>query len=191
MMSKHNNTVEKERQMIQSALDSAKTASERNRLGQFATPNQLAIEIAEYVNSLLDGGGIHFADPSIGSGSFFSAVLTVLGTTRIESAVGVELDPAFRRTAAHSLWADQGLKVITGDFTQIVANELCPKSPNLILANPPYVRHHHMAKDDKVRLQRLDEETWLASRSMASQDYTSTFSCFRQHGWQMMVLLHG
>jgi methylase of polypeptide subunit release factors len=25
----------------------------------------------------------------------------------------------------------------------------------LILANPPYVRHHHLSKDDKERLQRL------------------------------------
>ena len=53
--------------------------AERNRLGQFATPNALAIDIARYVKSLIgDHSCIHFADPAIGTGSFFSAALAVL-----------------------------------------------------------------------------------------------------------------
>lgn len=149
--------LEQKRQKIQSALDSAKTAAERNRLGQFATPNALAVEIVKYVDLVASAGGIkgeiHFADPSVGTGSFFSAALTVLGKSRIESAVGIELDPAFA-DAAEALWADEGLKVVNGDFTSIVANGVRPNSPNFLFANPPYVRHHHMSREDKERLQQ-------------------------------------
>ncbi len=156
MVAKHDNSVEARRLAIQADLDKGKSAAERNRLGQFATPNALALDIARYVKSLIDrpASGICFADPSIGSGSFFSAVLAVFGPNRIQSAVGVELDPAFAE-AARTLWGGVGLDVVLGDFTRIVAESSCPSAPNVILANPPYVRHHHMHRDDKERLQRL------------------------------------
>lgn len=150
------NSIEARRQAIQAGLDARKSAAERNRLGQFATPNALAVDIARYVESLIGRteGSIRFADPSIGSGSFFSAALAVFGSNRISSAVGIELDPAFA-DAARDLWADAGLEVVRGDFTQVVATGACPSAPNLILANPPYVRHHHIDRKDKERLQRL------------------------------------
>lgn len=151
-----NSLIESRRQAIQSDIDVGKSAAERNRLGQFATPNALAIDIARYVESVLGRtkGSIRFADPSIGSGSFFSAALAVFGSKRISSAVGIELDPAFA-DAARNLWADAGLEVVRGDFTQVVATGSRPPAPNLILANPPYVRHHHMNQEDKERLQGL------------------------------------
>ncbi len=156
MIAHHDNPTETRRQSIQTAIDATKSAAERNRLGQFATPNALAVDIARFVGSLIGPrkGGIRFADPSIGSGSFFSAALTVFGRKRIESAVGVEIDPAFCG-AARDLWADAGLDVVQGDFSRVVANGSCPSVPNLILANPPYVRHHHLDRADKERLQRL------------------------------------
>ena len=119
-------------------------------------PTRLAIDIARYVDSLIDDRkrAVRFADPSIGSGSFFSAALAVFGPKRIRSAVGVELDPAFCE-AARDLWSDTALEVVHGDFTRVVANASRPPAPNLILANPPYVRHHHMDREDKERLQRL------------------------------------
>ncbi len=149
-------SVETRRQAIQADIDTRKSAAERNRLGQFATPNALAVDIARYVELVIGQtkARIRFADPSIGSGSFFSAALAVFGSKRIESAVGIELDPAFA-DAAHNLWANAGLEVVLGDFTRVVANGSCPLSPNVILANPPYVRHHHMGREDKKRLQRL------------------------------------
>lgn len=150
------NTTEAKRQAIQAAIDSTRSATERNRLGQFATPNTLALEITRYVRTLIGSyrHGLRFADPSIGSGSFFSAALTTFEPKYIHSAVGVELDPEFA-DAAQGLWAYAGLDVVRGDFTRIVANGSCPPPPNLILANPPYVRHHHMSREDKERLQRL------------------------------------
>lgn len=156
MVAFENSLIESRRQAIQMDIDSGKSAAERNRLGQFATPNALAVDIARYVETILgqSTGNIRFADPSVGSGSFFSAALAVFGTRRISSAVGVELDPAFA-DAARKLWGDAGLEVVRDDFTRVVANGSCPPAPNVILANPPYVRHHHMSREDKKRLQGL------------------------------------
>ncbi|MBX3410344.1 MAG: SAM-dependent DNA methyltransferase [Phycisphaeraceae bacterium] len=156
MIAHRDNTTEAQRQSMQTAIDATKSSAERNRLGQFATPNALAVDIARYVGTLIGTRkrAIRFADPSIGSGSFFSAALAVYGPKRLKSAIGVELDPAFA-DAARDLWAGAGLEVVRGDFTRVVANGSCPPAPNLILANPPYVRHHHVDREDKERLQRL------------------------------------
>ena len=144
------------RQVLQAKIDAERSAAQRNRLGQFATPNALALDIVAYVRSLLSPGaaGVRFADPAMGTGSFFSAALRVFGPEGISSAIGIEIDPVFC-DAARSVWAEGGLEVIYGDFTRIVANGPLPLRPNVILANPPYVRHHHIAREDKERLQHL------------------------------------
>lgn len=156
MIAQRPDASETRRQAIQLELDARRSLAERNRLGQFATPAALAIEIADYVKSIAAGenGDIRFADPAIGSGSFFSAARTVFGPEQIARAIGVELDPAFC-DAARDLWAASGLRVVQGDFTQLAASDSLPFSPNLILANPPYVRHHHLAREEKERLQRV------------------------------------
>ncbi|MBL8851712.1 MAG: Eco57I restriction-modification methylase domain-containing protein [Planctomycetaceae bacterium] len=149
--------IEAERQSLQTAIDARRTASARNRLGQFATPNPLAVQIVQAANELVAGRRVRFADPSIGTGSFFSAALEVIGRKRIAGAIGIELDAEFA-DSARQLWSAAGLHVVTGDFTRVVANGACPPPPDLILANPPYVRHHHLSRDDKQRLQQLVHE---------------------------------
>jgi adenine-specific DNA-methyltransferase len=160
MIGKNENSIEARRQAIQIELDARKSPAERNRVGQFATPNALAIEIAGYVRSIAGGqlGKIRFADPAIGTGSFYSAALTVFGPRQIESSVGIELDTDFCN-AATNLWEHAGLSVVQGDFTRIVSGNNRPAAPNLILANPPYVRHHHLEREDKERLQALVHQT--------------------------------
>lgn len=156
MPSYHHNVVEHRRQQLQAELDARKSSAERNRLGQFATPYALAEDIARYVASVCrpTTEPIRFADPSVGSGSFFSAALAVFGPERIGTAVGVEIDPAFA-DAARELWSQSRLEVVRGDFTQVIANGSNLPQPNVILANPPYVRHHHIDRSDKQRLQEL------------------------------------
>jgi adenine-specific DNA-methyltransferase len=97
---------------------------------------------------------VRFADPSLGTGSFFSAALSAFGADRIERAIGIEIDSTICATA-RDLWSGSAMEVVCADFTRIVADISRPSSPNLILANPPYVRHHHIAADDKKRLQAL------------------------------------
>ena len=147
--------IEARRQTLQLLLDSQKTAQQRNRLGQFATPAALALDIARYIDTLIDPErqDLCFADPSIGSGSFYSAALATF-SERLQQAIGIELDPAFVE-AATDLWHDCGLDVRKGDFTRLMAGTPLPPRPNLVLANPPYVRHHHLDTQDKERLQGL------------------------------------
>lgn len=140
---------EHNRLALQSALDAKKTQPERNRLGQFATPRALAVDILQYAASLLPPAvKIHFLDPAIGTGSFYSALLKVFPKKRIAEAFGFELDPHYGKPAAH-LWKDTGLTLKLADFTQATPS---PRF-NLIICNPPYVRHHHLHNTEKTRLQ--------------------------------------
>jgi predicted RNA methylase len=141
-------SIEESRQVEQTRLDGLKSAAERNKWGQFATPTPLALSIASYAYTLMGEQAVRFLDPSIGTGSFFSALLETFAQDRIDAAHGVELDPLFAR-AAMELWAGQGLHVDQGDFTQRPAPD---RRFNLVIANPPYVRHHHLSGGDKERL---------------------------------------
>ena len=80
---------------------------------------------------------VSFADPAVGTGSFYSAALQVFGPGRIASAVGIEVDPRFH-AAANNLWASRGLQLVQGDFTEWIADRVGVNQPNLILANPPF-----------------------------------------------------
>lgn len=148
-MSCHNDTTEQQRLALQASLDGQKTQAERNRLGQFATPAALAEDILSYAASLLPSGvKVRFLDPAIGTGSFYSALLKVFPKERIAEALGFELDPYYGEPAAR-FWKDYGLTLKLADFTY------AEPSPhfNVVICNPPYVRHHHLRNGDKSRLQ--------------------------------------
>jgi len=142
-------TLEAQRFSLQTELDAKKTQSERNRLGQFATPTALAVEILKYASTLLPNGeGVRFLDPAIGTGAFYSALRRVFPKERIAEALGFEVDPHYEGPASQ-LWAQSGLVMKLTDFTH---EEPSPRF-NLVICNPPYVRHHHLQNDDKTRLQ--------------------------------------
>lgn len=62
-------------------------------------------------------------------------------------ALGFEIDAHYYRPSSQ-FWSDSGLRIIHGDFF-----EQMPRSRfNLILANPPYTRHHHLDSGLKQRL---------------------------------------
>lgn len=144
-----------QRCVFQSQYDIKQDPRVRNKQGQFATPPQLSLAIAECMAALIkrENSTVHFLEPAVGTGSFYSALLQTLPTEKIASATGIEIDPELARMAK-TLWNAHGLRIIEGDFTKIPLASLAP-TPNLILANPPYVRHHHLAGDEKFRLQRL------------------------------------
>jgi len=141
-------TIEGRRQAEQTHLDALKTAAERNKWGQFATPFELALSLARYAHKTLGEGRLRFLDPAIGTGAFYSAISRAVPAKFIEAATGIELDPLFAE-AAKNLWGKNGLHIVQGDFTK-------QKPPaqrfNLVLSNPPYVRHHHLDSDAKERL---------------------------------------
>lgn len=144
--------IESDRQAAQTTLDSLKSPAERNEMGQYATPFSLAREIVEFVRDthFAETDKIRFLDPAVGTGTFFSALLDAFPKTRIENAVGIELDSKIA-SIAKNLWAAWGLEIVEADFAQLPF----PASPmfNLHLVNPPYVRHHHLNPETKQNLQ--------------------------------------
>lgn len=133
---------------LQAELDGGKTQAERNRLGQFATPTALALDILTYAANLIPASQkIRFLDPAVGTGSFFSAFRKVFSENQIAGAVGFEIDPHYGNPSSH-LWRGTDFTIKLADFTT--------QEPdghfNLVICNPPYVRHHHLQNDDKVRL---------------------------------------
>jgi adenine-specific DNA-methyltransferase len=146
-------TVSKERLQIQVELDSRKTGAERNVLGQFATPPELARQIVRStIPYLAEGEQIRFLEPALGTGSFYEA-LHESARARVHSAVGVEVDPAFAQ-ASSDLWGDHPLRVVNADFTTLDPLTL-GYSANLLITNPPYVRHHHIPSEHKQHLVKL------------------------------------
>lgn len=142
------NKIEQRRLTIQAEIDGKKTQTERNRLGQFATPTALAQDILKYAATIFPAGKVHFLDPAIGTGSFYSALREVFPEDSIAQALGYEIDPCYGEPAL-KLWSSDGLSVKLADFTKATP------SPhfNLIICNPPYVRHHHLDNETKQRLQ--------------------------------------
>jgi hypothetical protein len=141
-------TTEARRQEDQIRLDALKTAAERNRCGQFATPPELALCIARYAREQTGEAISRFLDPAIGTGSFYSAVRQTFTPEAIRGATGIEIDPLFAKSA-EDLWGADGLNIVLGDFTKIEPPQL---RFNLVLTNPPYVRHHHLSGPEKNRL---------------------------------------
>ncbi len=147
-------TTEEVRQEVQKDIDDSKIQEERNRLGQFATESTLAQEMLTYAGHLLPvNRAVSFLDPAFGTGAFYSALLRTVLPSRIERAKAFEIDASYGN-AAKRLWNGTPLDLEISDFTQAKI----PKENaryNLVICNPPYVRHHHIRGGDKIRLQNL------------------------------------
>ena len=132
---------------LQAQCDEQRTQAERNRLGQFATPFSLAEEIVQASLPYLSDQQVYFLDPAFGTGAFYSAVLH-LSPKRVVSASGYEVDPHYG-LPAKKLWAETDLHLQINDFTTANINE---PFANLLICNPPYVRHHHISSAGKKAL---------------------------------------
>ncbi|EGR0532132.1 MULTISPECIES: Eco57I restriction-modification methylase domain-containing protein [Gammaproteobacteria] len=143
--------LENQRQILQAELDAQKTQEERNIMGQFSTPNMLANDILTHAKNIIPTRGkVRFLDPAFGTGSFYSALNNVFSESRIEAATGFEIDEHYGKPAS-KLWEGTDLNYQLADFTKQNPPAEDEKY-NLIICNPPYVRHHHI-KEQKERLQ--------------------------------------
>ncbi len=147
------NSAEKERTFFQNTLDAKKSIEKRRRLGQYATPIKLAKEITAYGLTLLDGiANIRFLEPAMGTGAFFSALLSKTGSDKIDYAVGFELDPDYV-DAARKIWQGQDkFRIILDDFTKV---KYVTGSINFLISNPPYVRYQYIPQEEKIRMNSL------------------------------------
>jgi predicted RNA methylase len=174
-------TLEAHRLELQADLDAAKSKSERNRIGQFATPPALAAAILEQTRWLLPATQpIRFLDPALGTGAFFSALFSVFPDERIAFAHGYEIDPHYGE-AARLLWRDHRAEVVIDDFTCATLPTSDDERFNLIICNPPYVRHHHLAADTKKRLQAQVAQTAHAKISGLAGMYA--YFILLAHAW--------
>jgi hypothetical protein len=149
---------EKARVLLQKQLDSAKTQTERNQLGQFATPIALATDIVESAQALLPSDcKIRFLDPAFGTGSFYSALLQQFPLSQFASAVGYEIDPHYGDEAI-KLWKNTPLQLHIANFLTATPPNYNEAKANLLICNPPYIRHHHLSKEKKLWLQRTTEQ---------------------------------
>ncbi len=157
--------IEAARLAWQARLDGARTAEARNRLGQFATPPELASALTRLALPYLPPGPLSVLEPSVGTGSFFSAALGVL-PGRVARLRGVEIDEDYAAAARASFPAAE---VSTADFLS-----LPPKRRfDLVLANPPYVRHHHIPAEKKL--------LWVARSSAVAGEPVSGLSGLYVH----------
>jgi adenine-specific DNA-methyltransferase len=145
--------IETQRQMIQRELDLLKTQEQRNILGQFSTPTILANDILRNALKLMPTDEkIRFIDPAIGTGAFFSALMNnIFLPACIEAATGYEIDEHYGKPS-RDLWSESILDYQLNDFTKVAPLINESKKFNLIICNPPYVRHHHI-NGQKERLQ--------------------------------------
>lgn len=141
--------IETRRLAIQSQLDAQKTRTERNKSGQFATPVPLAIDILRYSKTLLSPSEqIRFLDPAFGTGSFFAALLQIFPPSRITNARAYEVDLHYGQEAVR-LWQNTPLTLKIADFTKTPPPISNKDKANLLICNPPYVRHHHLTPAEK------------------------------------------
>lgn len=174
-------SLEQERLIEQRRLDSQLSRELRNEAGQFATPPALADDIAKAAARFCEFEQIRFLEPAVGTGAFFAALLRNFPKESISLAMGVELNAASAESAKR-LWGAKGLNVINHDFTAIeITNHDTERAVNLILTNPPYVRHHHLGKDEKLRLQKLASQ--VVGRDVSGLSGLYTYFVLAAHQW--------
>lgn len=178
---------ERRRLAFQRMLDEANSHEDRNRMGQFATPPVLARAMLRHARTFSPEVPVRFLDPSIGTGSFYSALLATFAPDEIASARGVELDEAFG-DAASTLWAETGLVVTPGDFT--VTEPPPPgERATLVVANPPYARHHHLEASEKRRL--AEQSAQVAGVAPSGLSGLHAYFLYLCHAWMAPGALAG
>ncbi|MEK7414184.1 MAG: SAM-dependent DNA methyltransferase, partial [Planctomycetota bacterium] len=180
-MQHHPDALEQRRCALQAELDGHKSQAERNKLGQFATPTQLARDVLAYGLALLpEAMPVRFLDPAIGTGSFYSALRSTPTGRPEQSAIGFEIDPHYGEPAK-TLWQGSPLQITLADFTHQTPPADDKQRANLLICNPPYVRHHHLNGDAKIRLQAA---AWGASQ-VALSGLSGLYCYFMAlaHGW--------
>lgn len=129
------------RQELQKEYDATHSQLERNIKGQFATPHELALSITKDALGRLDGVK-NALEPSCGTGSFVSCLRECSPSTTV---VGIEKDPAVYEIVKE-LWKDDKTTLLNCDFFDAL-DGIGPF--DLLVTNPPYSRHHHLAAKEK------------------------------------------
>lgn len=157
-------TVEEQRYQMQCSIDASKTLRQRNSMGQYSTPFELACDIVSSVLQFFPNRkSLRAIEPACGTGVFFSALENALGEGNIRGSLGFEIDPTYQRPAA-MLWREQGIDIRCANFLHQRPDRLFP----LLIANPPYTRHHYIKTEEKTFLQSaVKTQTGLSISGLA------------------------
>jgi hypothetical protein len=93
---------------------------------------------------------VSFLEPAVGTGVFFSALLS--NVPSVKEAIGVELDSVYAEVARR-LYSDRELTVSISNYLDFIHQNENKDRFNLLCTNPPYVRHHHIDPITKQKLQ--------------------------------------
>lgn len=143
--------LEKKRKISQKKVDDSKSLDSRKKNGQFSTPIEIADEIMKYGLSLQKDSHISFFEPAVGTGAFISALLNNSSPDKVDKIFGFEIDEDYYEEA-HKLWNSDMVEIFNEDFTTA---DYSNKKYNLLITNPPYVRHHYLEKEKKAQLQAM------------------------------------
>lgn len=142
--------LQEQRLSLLSTLDAAKTRQERNKLGQFATPPRVADEMVTYALQQVQKKEISYLEPGFGTGAFYTSLLNYVDSVDVDinviKAHGYEIDSHYAEPTRR-LMELTPLDLQQEDFTKAT-----PEPFDVILCNPPYVRHHHMESSKKITL---------------------------------------
>ena len=167
---------EPQRALLQANLDSGKSSLERNRLGQFSTPPSLAKDIIDYALEILACKEINFLDPAFGTGTFYSALISAAHDNNLGKCVGYEIDEHYANPT-RQLWDNHELDIRVHDFTKAKPDI----GFNLVVCNPPYVRHHHLANSEKKRFKK--EIKFLFDYSISGLSGLYCYFMLMAHQW--------
>jgi len=143
----------------------------------YLTPPELALDIVKYaVSNINPDTRVDYGDPAVGTGVFFSALLSVLSSHKINSAIGIEID-AKRVGETRRRWAHKGLVVQTGDYLHMA--ELPPRT--LIVANPPYLRYQDIPPAYRLKLQ--ERASVQVGMRISGQSSLYVYFLLLSHGW--------
>lgn len=139
--------IEAKRQFLLNELEETLLINDRKRLGQYNTPFQLSSQIASYVLNMMGKANLSVFEPAVGSGSFLSALLEIGSEKEIvfSELEGIDIDQKYLSIAETVFGNIEGVFLNNADFF----NFSTEKKYDLVISNPPYVRHHKLDKEFK------------------------------------------
>jgi hypothetical protein len=158
--------------MLGPLYEAAASRQDRYALGQYFTPAPISEFMARLVSAF---GAESVLDPAIGAGALLSTLPT---TTRLH---GSDISPICVALASAGLSARgfRDASVTRGDFLaeQSLFSQRGRKQPkyDAVICNPPYMRHHLMAKDEKRRLTSRYGGLFKVDLSTLSTNYVYFF----------------
>lgn len=171
--------IELNRMQQQIKLDSLKSLEDRNKAGQYATSYDMANEITSHVaNNFIPESkkNLSFLEPAVGTGVFINALLSSIKVDSL-NVKGIEIDPVIFNSTSE-IWKNYNLDLINDDFFKVkVDKELY----DLLITNPPYVRHHHISKEMKAKLKGAVKDEFDIKVSSFSGLYC--YFIFMSHKW--------